>query len=41
MTKVNVELSFEGIFSNEIEDREGNYFSNFDEDFASHRLQDT
>lgn len=41
MTKLEIELSFEGIFATEIEDGEGNYFSNFDEDFASHRLKGT
>ena len=41
MTKVEIELSFKGIFATEIEDGEGNYFSNFDEDFATHRLKGT
>lgn len=41
MTKLEIELSFDGIFATEIEDGEGNYFSNFDEDFASHRLKGT
>lgn len=41
MTKVEIELSFKGIFATEIEDGEGNYYSNFDEDFASHRLKGT
>lgn len=41
MTKVEIELSFKGIFATEIEAGEGNYFSNFDEDFASHRLKGT
>jgi len=41
MTKIEIELSFKGIFATEIEDGEGNYFSNFDEDFATHRLKGT
>jgi len=41
MTKLEIELSFKGIFATEIEDGEGNYFSNFDEDFATHRLKGT
>ena len=41
MTKLEIELSFGGIFATEIEDGEGNFFSNFDEDFASHRLKGT
>ena len=41
MTKVEIELSFKGIFATEIEDGEGNHSSNFDEDFASHRLKGT
>ena len=41
MTKVEIELFFKGIFATEIEDGEGNYFSNFDEDFTIHRLKGT
>ena len=39
--KLEIELSFKGIFSTEIEDGDGNFFSNFDDDFASHRLKST
>jgi len=41
MTVVEVKLFFEGVFATEIEDGEGNFFSDFDEDFGTHRLKGT
>jgi len=41
MTIVEVELFFEGVFATEIEDGDGNLFSDFDEDFGDHRLKGT
>lgn len=41
MPKVEIELFFDGIFATEIEDEKGNFFSNFDEDFESIKLNGT
>ena len=41
MPKVEVELSFEGVFATQVEDGDGNYFDNFEEDFETHRLKGT
>ena len=41
MTMVEVELFFEGVLATEIEDGEGNFFSDFDENFGAHRLKGT
>ena len=39
--RVDVELFFKCISATEIEDGDGNHFSNFDDDFGSHRLRGT
>ena len=41
MQKLIVELFFDGIYATEIEDENGNFFSNFDEDFGSIKLDGT
>ena len=41
MNNFEIELFFDGIYATEIEDENGNFFSNFDEDFASHKLKGT
>jgi len=41
MRKFEIELSIKGIRATEIEDADGNYFDNFEEDFETHRLKGT
>ena len=41
MQKLILELFFDGIYATEIEDENGNFFSNFDEDFGSIKLDGT
>ena len=41
MSKVEIGLFFDGIYATEIEDQNGNFFSNFDDDFGSIKLSGT
>jgi len=41
MSKVEIGLFFDGIYATEIEDQNGNFFSNFDDDFGSIKLTGT
>lgn len=41
MPIVEIELFFKGIYASDIEDENGNFFSNFDEDFGSIKLNGT
>ena len=41
MPQIEVELTFEAVIATEIEDAEGNYFDNSEDDFETHRLKGT